>query len=87
MMAITWKFLTPLALSLFISVAFVAKLVVNTNQWLQVVIFLAVNAALFMAGFTIIKKVEKEKERKIVSTKKRILAQPNNPFTQSETGG
>ncbi len=87
MMAITWKFLTPLALSLFIVVAFVNKLIENTNTWLQVVVMLLVNVALFVIGFMIVKKLEKEKERKIVSTKKRALAQPNNPFTQSETGG
>jgi NADH-quinone oxidoreductase subunit H len=87
MMAITWKFLTPLALTLFIVVAFVNKLIENTNQWLQVVIMLLVNLALFVIGFMIAKKLEKEKERKIVSTKKRALAQPNNPFTQPESGG
>jgi len=87
MMSITWKFLTPLALTLFIVVAFVNKLIENTNQWLQVVIMLLVNLALFVIGFMIAKKLEKEKERKIVSTKKRALAQPNNPFTQPESGG
>ncbi len=87
MMAITWKFLTPLALTLFIVVAFVNKVIENTNQWLQVVIMLLVNLALFVIGFMIAKKLEKEKERKIVSTKKRALAQPNNPFTQPESGG
>ena len=87
MMAITWKFLTPLALTLFALVALVAKLIQNMNQWVQVVIFLLINALLFMAGFSIIKKLEKEKERKVVSSKKRVLAQPNNPFTRSETGG
>lgn len=87
MMAITWKFLTPLALALFIVVAFVTKLIENTNQWLQVLILLVINVALFVIGFAIVKKYEKEKERKVVSTKKRILAQPTNPFTQSETGG
>lgn len=87
MMAITWKFLTPLALALFIVVAFVTKLIENTNQWLQVLILLVINVALFFVGFAIIKKFEKEKERKIVSSKKRVLAQPTNPFTQSETGG
>lgn len=87
MMAITWKFLTPLALALFIVVAFVTKLIENTNQWLQVVILLVINVALFVVGFATVKKFEKEKERKVVSTKKRVLAQPSNPFTQSETGG
>lgn len=87
MMAITWKFLTPLALALFIFMAFVTKLIENANQWLQVLILLVINVALFIVGFTIIKKLEKEKERKIVSSKKRVLAQPTNPFTQSETGG
>jgi len=86
-MAITWKFLTPLALALFIAVAFVMKLLENTNQWLQVLILLVINVALFFVGFAINKKFEKEKERKIVSSKKRVLAQPTNPFTQSETGG
>jgi NADH-quinone oxidoreductase subunit H len=87
MMAITWKFLTPLALALFIVVAFVTKLIESTNQWLQVLIFLVINVALFVVGFAIVRKFEKEKERKVVSTKKRALAQPTNPFTQSETGG
>ncbi len=87
MMAITWKFLTPMAFTLFIVVAFVAKLIENTNQWLQMIILLMINVVLFLIGFTILKKLEKEKERKIVSTKKRVLAKPNNPFTQSETGG
>jgi NADH-quinone oxidoreductase subunit H len=87
MMAITWKFLTPLALALFIVVAFVTKLIESTNQWLQVLIFLVINVALFVVGFAIVRKCEKEKERKVVSTKKRALAQPTNPFTQSETGG
>jgi NADH-quinone oxidoreductase subunit H len=87
MMAITWKFLTPLALALFIVVAFVTKLIEGTNQWLQVLIFLVINVALYVVGFAIVRKCEKEKERKVVSTKKRALAQPTNPFTQSETGG
>ncbi|MBW6472620.1 MAG: NADH-quinone oxidoreductase subunit NuoH [Anaerolineaceae bacterium] len=87
MMAITWKFLTPLALALFIVVAFVTKLIENTNQWLQVLILLVINVALFVAGFAIVKKFRKEKERIVVSTKKRVLAQPTNPFSQSETGG
>ena len=87
MMAITWKFLTPLALALFIVVAFVTKLIESTNQWLQVLIFLVINVALYVVGFAIVRKCEKEKERKVVSTKKRALAQPTNPFTQSETGG
>jgi NADH-quinone oxidoreductase subunit H len=87
MMAITWKFLTPLALALFIVVAFVTKLIESTNQWLQVLIFLMINVALYVVGFAIVRKCEKEKERKVVSTKKRALAQPTNPFTQSETGG
>ncbi|PKO06941.1 MAG: NADH-quinone oxidoreductase subunit NuoH [Chloroflexi bacterium HGW-Chloroflexi-3] len=87
MMAITWKFLTPLALALFIVVAFITKLIENSNQWLQVLILLVINVALFIVGFAIIKKFEKEKERKIVSSKKRVLAQPSNPFTRSETGG
>jgi len=87
MMAITWKFLTPLALALFIVVAFVTKLIESTNQWLQVLIFLVINVALFVVGFAIVRKFEKEKVRKVVSTKKRALAQPTNPFTQSETGG
>lgn len=87
MMAITWKFLTPLALALFIFVAFVTKLIENTNQWLQVLILLVINVILFFVGFAIINKFGKEKERKIVSGKKRVLAQPTNPFTQSETGG
>lgn len=51
------------------------------------IILLMINVVLFLIGFTILKKLEKEKERKIVSTKKRVLAKPNNPFTQSETGG
>jgi NADH-quinone oxidoreductase subunit H len=87
MMAITWKFLTPLALALFIVVAFVTKLIEGTNQWLQVLIFLVINVALYVVGFAIVRKFEKEKVRKVVSTKKRALAQPTNPFTQSETGG
>ncbi|MBE0686054.1 MAG: NADH-quinone oxidoreductase subunit NuoH [Anaerolineaceae bacterium] len=87
MMAITWKFLTPLALALFIVVAFVSKLIENTNQWLQVLIFLVINVVLFVIGFVITKKFEKEKKRAIVSSKKRVLAQPTNPFTQSEIGG
>jgi membrane protein implicated in regulation of membrane protease activity len=76
-----------LALALFIVVAFVTKLIESTNQWLQVLIFLVINVALFVVGFAIVRKCEKEKERKVVSTKKRALAQPTNPFTQSETGG
>jgi NADH-quinone oxidoreductase subunit H len=87
MMAITWKFLTPMAFSLFIMVAFVAKLIENAHQWVQVVIFLMINAVLFLVGFSINKKLEKEKVREIVSSKKRLLAQPNNPFIRSESGG
>lgn len=87
MMAITWKFLTPMALALLIMVAFVGKLIQNTNQWVQVIIFLLINALLFTIGFAIIKKLEKEIKRKEVSSKKRVLALPNNPFTRSETGG
>lgn len=87
MMAITWKFLTPMAFTLLIMVAFVTKLIENANQWIQVIILLLINIGLFVVGFAILKKLSKEKERKVVSTKKRVLAQPNNPFKHSETGG
>jgi NADH-quinone oxidoreductase subunit H len=87
MMAITWKFLTPLSLSLLISVAFINKLLANTNQWLQLLVLLAVNIVLFGIGFWISKKLEREKVRVEVGSRDRVLAQPSNTYTHSETGG
>ncbi len=87
MMAITWKFLTPLAFSLLITIAFFNKILENVNQWIQIAVLLLINVGLFYLGFYITRKLEKEKERKVVSTRKRVLAQPTNSFTQSETGG
>lgn len=87
MMAITWKFLTPMALSLLIVIAFFNKFLENSNQWVQMIVLLLINVALFIIGFYITRKLEKEKERKVVASQKRILAQPSNPFTQSQTGG
>jgi len=87
MMAITWKFLTPLALSLLITVAFVNKLFASSNQWIQLIIMLVINVVLFIIGFGITRKLEKEKERKEVGMRDRPLAQPTNIYSQSESGG
>jgi len=87
MMAITWKFLTPLALSLLITVAFVNKLFASANQWIQLIIMLVINIVLFIIGFGITRKLEKEKERKEVGMRDRPLAQPTNIYSQSESGG
>jgi NADH-quinone oxidoreductase subunit H len=87
MMAITWKFLTPLALSLLITVAFVNKLFASSNQWIQLIILLVINVVLFILGFGITRKLEKEKERKEVGMRDRPLAQPTNVYSQSESGG
>ncbi len=86
MMSITWKVLTPMAFSLLIVVAVVYKFVENTSMWIQVPILFLVNVVLFIASFAILKKFEKQKERKVVSSE-RVLAQPTNPFSPSETGG
>ncbi len=87
MMAITWKFLTPLAFSLLIVVAFVQKLIQNLSFWVQLPVMLIINIGLFIAGFAILKKFTKQKESLVVSSPERVLAQPNNPFHPSETGG
>lgn len=87
MMAITWKFLTPLALSLLITVAFVNKLFASSNQWIQLIIMLVINVVLFIIGFGITRKLEKEKERKEVGMRDRPLAQPTNIYSQSKSGG
>lgn len=87
MMAITWKFLTPIALSLLITVAFVNKLFASSNQWIQLIIMLVINVVLFIIGFGITRKLEKEKERKEVGMRDRPLAQPTNIYSQSKSGG
>lgn len=87
MMAITWKFLTPLAFSLLIVIAFVQKLIQNLSFWVQLPVMLIINIGLFIAGFAILKKFTKQKESLVVSSPERVLAQPNNPFHPSETGG
>ena len=86
MMSITWKVLTPMAFSLLIVVAVVYKFVENTSMWIQAPILFLVNVVLFVASFAILGKLEKQKERKVVSSE-RVLAQPTNPFSPSETGG
>ncbi|HSM24135.1 MAG TPA: NADH-quinone oxidoreductase subunit H, partial [Anaerolineaceae bacterium] len=87
MMAITWKFLTPLSLALFIVVAFILKLMANSHQIVQLVVLFVINVFLFVIGFGIVKKLQKEKERIEVGSRDRVLAKPSNVFTQSETGG
>jgi NADH-quinone oxidoreductase subunit H len=86
MMSITWKVLTPMAFSLLIVVSVVYKFVENTSMWIQAPVLFIVNVVLFIASFAILKKFEKRKERKVVSSE-RVLAQPSNPFSPSETGG
>lgn len=87
MMAITWKFLTPLSLALLILVAFINKLMGNAHQLVQLAVLFVINILLFVIGFGIVKKLEKEKERIEVGPRDRVLAKPSNVFTQSETGG
>lgn len=87
MMAITWKFLTPLALALLILIAFINKLFASSNQWVQLIVMLVINIGLFIIGFGISKRLDKEKARQEVGMRDRPLAQPSNVFTQTETGG
>lgn len=87
MMAISWKFLTPLALSLLIVVAFVNKLLASSSELIQLIVILIINIGLFFAGFGIAGKIEKERERKEVGKRDRPLAQPSNVYTRSGTGG
>lgn len=87
MMSITWKFLTPLALTLFMVVAFLSKIMGNLNMWLQLPIYLLVNFLVLFIGFKLVKVFQKQQERRVVSGQVRILAQPGNPFTKKEVGG
>lgn len=87
MMAITWKFLTPLALALLILIAFINKLFASSNQWVQLIVMLVINIGLFIIGFGISKRLDKEKARQEVGMRDRPLAQPSSVFTQTETGG
>ena len=87
MMAITWKFLTPLSLALLIVISFVNKLLVNSSQLVQIGVFLVINIVLFYIGYLISNKLIKEKVRIEVSSHERALAQPTNIFTQPNSGG
>jgi hypothetical protein len=64
MLAFSWKFLTPLILTVLMVTALLVKLFENANQWVFVLVMLAANIFIGWLVVIILKRVESSRPKR-----------------------
>lgn len=87
MMAINWKFLTPLALVLLMVMMLVGKATQSLNFFLQSGVYLLINVGLFMLAMWLIKRHESAQVVAEIGSRARPVAKPDNIFRSERMEG
>ena len=87
MMALSWKFFTPLSLVVVMVTAVADKLMLGLPGWIRIGVLLALNALIWLAASKLLDKNISEQPRPEVGDRSRPVARPPVVPAASEPGG
>ncbi len=85
LMNFNWKLLTPLTLVVVLVTAFVDRLLVNSQDWLRIIVLLAVNFVIIIITNGLVKRATALNPQP-ASSFERPVARPDNVFIQPGSG-